>query len=306
VIASIDVDYNDIVLKGQALARLDMRTLRAKLDRALANVEVQAANRDAAQASLDDAEAALLRLQGLTAGQTVTVRDVDLAQTARTRARANVLAAEAQLKAANADLSAARDDYGRGVITSPIDGVVLDMTAEVGQSIASASVGQSLFTIASDIRDLDLEIEVDEADVASVTEGQDASFTVEAAPDRPFAGTVRQVRSGPTLTDGVVSYKAVVSVDNEALVLKPGMTATAEISLDDAQDVIVVPNSALRFSPGDAGSVSNADEASQVWVMRDGKPEAVAVETGITDGRKTEIVSGALAVGDLVITGKAD
>ncbi|MBI4920402.1 MAG: efflux RND transporter periplasmic adaptor subunit [Devosia nanyangense] len=315
-IASVDVDYNQTVVKGQALAHLDMSDLEAKLSRALAMVDVQKASRLSAAASLADAEAALARTEALASGSAVSQRDIDLARTAVQRAEASVASAEAQLKAAEADLQTTRNDYAKGVIAAPIDGIVLDVNVEPGQAIGTASLGVALFSIAADLRSLDLQVDIDEADVARVGEGDAASFTVEASPDKPFNGTIRQIRSAPTVSDGVVSYKALIAVDNAAQLLRPGMTATADIAVDDAIGVLTVPNAALRFSPSataPSGVFSSVTPKSTietdaggeqiVWVLTDGEATAVAVTVGLTDGQRTEITGGELKDGDLVITG---
>lgn len=315
-IASIDVDYNQSVVKGQALAHLDMSDLEARLARSLAMVDVQKANGLVAAASLADAEAALKRTEALASGSTVSQRDIDLARTAVQRAKANAASADAQLKGAQADLQTTRNDYAKGVITAPIDGIVLDINADPGEAIGTASLGTSLFSIVADLRRLDLEVDIDEADVARVSEADQASFTVEASPDKPFEGTIRQIRSAPTVSDGVVSYKALIAVDNAARLLRPGMTATADIAVDDAIGVLTVPNAALRFSPsattasGVFASVvpkstveTTASGAQTVWVLAEGKATPVTVTAGLTDGQRTEITGGELKDGDLVITG---
>lgn len=298
-IASVDVDYDQRVEKGQALAHLDMSDLESKLTRALAMVDAQTAGRDVVIANLADAKAALLRAQELRPGQTISQKDIDLATTAVRRGEANLAAAEAQLAAARADLDASKNDYDKGVIVAPIKGIVLAVNAEVGQTVAAA-MGATIFVIASDLQDLELNVDIAEADVATVKLGNTASFTVEAAPDQPFAGVIRQVRSGPSVADGVVSYKAVISVPNDKGMLRPGMTATADIAVADALDVLSVPNTALRYVP--AGVSGAADAGPHVYLLTDGKPRQVAVTTGLSDGQRTEITSG-LAVGDVVITG---
>lgn len=316
-IASIDVDYNQTVAKGQALAHLDMSDLEPRLRRALAMVDVQTASRDAAATALTDAQAALARTKDLAGGDTVSIRDTELATTAAQRAEANLAAAEAQLKAAQADLATAQSDYAKGTIVSPIDGIVLDVNAEVGDTLGTTSLVTSLFTVAGDLKALDLEVDVDEADVAQVKVGDKVAFTVEAAPDQPLAGVVRQVRAGPTVSNGVTSYKAVIRVDNTSLLLKPGMTATAEIATDEAHDVLTVSNAALRFTPtvapssgGLFGSLTPHSTieapttgAQHVYVLRKGQLQLLDVTAGLSDGQRTEVTSGELAAGDLVVTG---
>lgn len=314
-ISSVEVDYEEPVRKGQVLARIDPEALAAQLRHAVAAVDAQMANRDSAQALVTDARAALRRAQELTTGQTVSVRDVELASTALTRAEANLASVQAQLSMAEADLATARNNYGKATIVSPIDGVVLDVSAKVGQTITANSVITPLFTLAASLRALDLEVDVDEADIPRVRVGNAAEFTVESRPDKPIAGLVRQVRSGPTVSDGVTSYTAVISVANPDLALRPGMTATAQIATAQAVDVLSVSNSALRFVPvaagpggplglfGSGARVEPPPSQPHVYVLRDGQLHAVIVETGLTDGIRTAIISGDLAAGDSVVVG---
>ena len=303
-IAAVVVDYNQPVTKGQLLATLDLRDIEAKLQRSLAMVDVQEANRAMANAAVVDAVAALARMQSLESGSVVSTKDVELAQSALRRAQATLEGADAQVKAAAADLLAIKTDYSKGTITSPIDGVVLDVNAEVGSTIGAASLASPLFTIGSDLRLLDLEIDVDQADVTALAVGRKAQFTVEAAPNHSFTGTIRQVRLAPSITDGVVSYKAIVSVENPDLLLKPGMTATADVSLADATNVLSVPNAALRYRP--EGVASSPVSGQRVYVLENGALREVAIGTGLTDGQRTEVTSGDLKVGDTVVTGRKE
>ena len=302
-IASIDVDYNQPVSKGQILARLELVEFDLRLKRAMAMVDAQAAAKEIAAAGLSDAEAALRRINGLSAGQVVSVEQVELATTARRRARANLAAAVAQLEAAQTDLAAAESDHDKAIIVAPIDGMVLDVNAEIGQTINSTALAASLFTIASDLRRLELEVDVDEADVAQLKVGDVASFTVEAMPDQPLAGVVRQIRTGPTVSDGITSYKAVIAVDNTSLLLRPGMTATADITTATAKNVLTVSNAALRFEPTAAPRLDTTGDQRHVYVLANGKPEPVALTTGLSDGQRSEVSSGDLAVGDPVVIG---
>jgi len=304
-IASVDVDFNQPVTKGQILARLDFRPFDLQLRRSMAMVDAQVANRDIAAAGVSDAEAALRRIGELAEAELVSSEQVELATTALQRAKGNLAAAEAQLKAAETDLASARDDYDKANIVAPIDGIMLDVNAEVGQSINATSLTSSLFLIASDIRRLELEVDVDEADVAHVKVGNPARFTVEAMPDRPFEGVVRQVRTGPTVSNGITSYKAVIAVDNGDLQLRPGMTATADISTAEAKGVLTVPNAALRFRPDDAlaADASASDNDRRVYVLKNHELKLTPVAVGLSDGQRTEITSGEIAVGDLVATG---
>ncbi|RYZ68271.1 MAG: efflux RND transporter periplasmic adaptor subunit [Proteobacteria bacterium] len=300
-IASVDVDYNQPVTKGQVLARLDLRPFDLQLRRSVAMVDAQVASRDIAAAGVSEAETAVKRTGELAAAEIVSTEQVEHATTALLRAKGNLAAAEAQLKAAEADLASARDDYGNANLVAPIDGILLDVNAEVGQTINAASLTASLFTIASDIRRLELVVDIDEADVAQVKVGDAAKFTVEAMPDQPLAGVVRQVRTGPTISDGLTSYKAVILVDNNGLQLRPGMTATADISTAEAKDVLTVPNTALRFEPGTEPPAAGSEP--HVYVLRDGVLRSTVVAVGLSDGQRTEVTSDGLTTSDVVATG---
>lgn len=319
-IATIDVEPNDIVSRKQVLARLDMGDLDVRLARAVAAVDSQRANMLVAEAGLADAEAALRRTEALSGGQSVSVRELELAGTAAKRAQAQLALSQAQLRGAEADLQAVRNDYDKACICSPIDGVVLDVDATVGQSLVAAALGNPLFRLAEDLSRLDLQVDIDEADIGKVQEGDTAIFTVEAWPDREFAGVIDAIRFAPVLAEGVVSYRAVLSVDNADLLLRPGMTATAEIVVAEAKAALSVPNAALRFEPEtEAGSrtlvqtmlpTSGVDTGTRgklrsVWVLRDGGLAEVQVTIGLTDGQRTEIAGGSVAAGELVVVAAA-
>lgn len=300
-IASVDVDYNQTVVKGQPLAHLDPHDFDAAVTRATAMVDASSANRDAQRTAVSDAEGAYERAIHLPKDQVVSAKDVDLATNALERANANLDAAEAQLRASEQDLVAAQSDRAKATIVSPLDGVVLDVNAHVGQTVSAALLMTPLFTLAGDLRNLELDVDVDEADVSSIVVGDRVSFTVESATDHPIEGKVLQVRSSPTVNDGVTSYTAVVEVNDHSGLLKPGMTATAQIETDRAGAVVSVPNSALRFTPPKLAPA--APGVLRVFVVRLGRPQAIVVTTGITDGQRTEITGGNLMPGDIVLTG---
>lgn len=315
-IASVDVDPNDRVSAKQILARLEMGDLEARLAGAVAMVDSQRANLLVAQANLEDAEAALRRTAALSTGQSVSVRELELAGTAVKRAEAQLAVAQAQVRGAEAELQTARNDYDKACICSPIDGVVLEVNANVGQSIASSSLGQPLFSIAEDLSRLELQVDIDEADVGKVKRGDGATFNVEAWPARQFSGEIREVRFAPVISEGVVSYRAVLSVDNGDQSLRPGMTATADIVVTESIGVLTVPNAALRFQPqadGAAGTfmesmmptssieTDNPATLRSVWVLRDGVLTQVEVAIGLTDGQRTEVSGSGISEGDRVV-----
>ncbi|HTO29119.1 MAG TPA: efflux RND transporter periplasmic adaptor subunit [Devosia sp.] len=317
-IESVSARPNDQVSKGQVLARLDMGDLDARLSGAIAMVSSQQANLLVAEANLADAEAALARTQALSSGQSVSVRELELAASSAKRAQAQHALAEAQLRAAQADLQAARNDYDKACICSPIDGIVLESNVDPGQAITSAGLGQPLFSLAEDLTRLNLQVDIDEADIGSVQEGDTASFAVEAWTQRPFSGVIREIRYAPISIEGVVSYRAMLDVDNSEMLLRPGMTATADIVVDEVRAVLSVPNAALRFSPAasegtsfqdgimPSSTVATRDGSERtVWVLRDAELTQVPVTVGVTDGQVSEITEGALTAGDLVVVGQA-
>ena len=204
-VASVNVDPNDRVSKGQILAQLGMGDFEAGLARAIAMAESQKASMLVAESNLEDAQAALLRTQALSLGQSVSVRELELAGTAAKRAQAQLAVAQAQLRGAEADLQSARNDYAKACICSPIDGVVLEADVNVGQSITATSLGQPLFSIAEDLSKLELRVDIDEADIGRVQQDDAATFMVEAWPDRQFSGVIREIRFAPIVAQGVVS-----------------------------------------------------------------------------------------------------
>lgn len=322
-LATVEVDFNDPVAVGQVLARLDTSKLAAQV----ANAEAQEA---AARARLTQAEATArevaetLTTQQELAGKGLASRSIMVSVEANdARARAAVEMARADLTLAEANLALARADLDKAVIRSPINGVVLNRKAEGGQIVGPGLNDPVLFVLAEDLTRMELLADVDEADIGQVRVGQDARFTVDAFDNRDFAATITQVRYASEVTDDVVTYKAVLAVDNPDLRLRPGMTATATITVAEEAGVLLVPNAALRWAPpkatgGGAGASGLAGlilptaamrspsqgvgSGRSVWVLKDGAPAEIAVETGASDGRATMVSAEALAEGDAVIT----
>jgi len=306
-------DDNDRVRKGQVIARLDT----SKLQDAVVKSRAALAQ---AEATVAESRANLARLRhvaALSGGKVPSQSELETAEATSQRAVANEASARATLKTDETNIT-------KATIRSPIDGVVLIRKVEVGQTVVAAMTTPVLFTIAEDLTKMELDVKVDEADVAAVRLGQPASFTVAAWPKRTFPATINRVGIGSTVTDNVVTYKTVLDVANDDLALRPGMTASARIVTARRDNVLLVPNAALRFVPptgaeaAPAGSVVSrliprpprsapqklkaAAGASQLWVLRDGQPVAVAVETGVSDGKRTEITGGELKAGMAVIT----
>jgi HlyD family secretion protein len=314
-IVSVEAEINDKVVEGQPLARIDASDLEVRMARATAVLAGRRASELTAEANLADAETALSRTTQLAETQSVSKETLELAASAVRRARAGLAMAAADVKAAEADLQTARMDLEKTCICAPIDGVVLSSNATLGESIAASGLTTPLFTLVEDLSRLNLDADIDEVDIGQVNEGDPASFTVEAWPDRRFAGTIEKLHYAPVTTDGVVSYRAVLSVGNADLQLRPGMTAIADIIVDRAEDVLAVPNAALRFAPDTAAaagtifapvsSVAPDPETGSgtVWVLTNGTPEEIAVTTGLSDGQVTQITGGTLKPGDAVIVG---
>jgi HlyD family secretion protein len=307
-------DFNDEVHAGQVLARLDTARLDAQVRQSKAAVESAKASLQQAEAAARDARSQLARLhqvRKLSAGKVPSGQEMTNAQTALERARAAVTSARASIVEADATLETQQSELAKGEIRSPMNGIVLTRTAQPGQTV-TASLQSPLFTIAEDLSRMQLLVDVDEADVGKVQPGQDATFTVDAWPDRKFPSKVTQVRYGAKTQQGVVTYETVLAFDNSKRLLRPGMTATAVIVVGKVSNGILVPNAALRFDPPAREAqqpggllrsllskhrrsphveVSGQTPGSQphVWVLLGEQPARVDVEVGPSDGSWTEV-----------------
>lgn len=322
-LASVDVDYNDAVEIGQVLARLDATKLQATRD-------VQEAALIAAEARLEQAQVTLnetadnynsaeeLEARGVTSHLSfVAVR------AAYERAAANVQIADADRALAQANLDLIEADLAKAEITSPIRGVILERDADVGQIVASSLSAPTLFTIAEDLASMELRVDIDEADIGLVAVGNAAEFTVDAYDDESFPAEISKVRFASEESSGVVTYKAILTIDNSDLRLRPGMTASAEITVRELSDVLLVPNAALRYAPPaeeeadreggsgllglilpdpPSGAVDEEGQGKSVWLLREGAPVEVPVEIGLSDGTLTQLLGGDLRAQDQVIT----
>lgn len=318
-IKTVNVDYNSPVKAGDVLAEL----VTDNLDAAVKGAEAKLA---AAKANAAKAHATIASTKGTLDSKTVLVgRNVSSsqelldAQAAYDAAVAAEQAAEADMQAAEADLALAQTNLSKAAIRSPIDGVVLTRSVDPGATVAASLSAPTLFVIAGDLRRMKLEVDVDEADVGVTRVGQDATFTVDAYPDQRFPARISDIRFASETTNNVVTYKATLSVDNADLKLRPGMTATADITVEQVKDADLIPNAALRFtppattarrgfslfSPPRLGAITTAEptgSSRRVYVLRDGAPQAVDVTIGATDGVHTVVKSGDIKPGDLLIT----
>ncbi|MFO1421821.1 MAG: efflux RND transporter periplasmic adaptor subunit [Candidatus Competibacteraceae bacterium] len=334
-IETILVDDNDRVNKGQVLARLDLTKLQnqiAKSKAALASAEAKVLQ---TVATVKESRANLGRLRQvakLSGGKVPAPTELETAEAKVDRAVADEASARAAVEEARATLRTNETDLAKASIRSPIDGVVLQRKVEPGQTVAASLQAPVLFTLAENLAQMELQVDVDEADVGQVREGQSATFTVDAYPNRSYPARIRQVRFGAETVNNVVTYKTILNVDNDDLSLRPGMTATAEIVTTERENVLLVPNAALRFTPpppseaqssGGGGLVasllprpprglaprrqstnakSGKGAVRQIWVLRDGQPVAVPVTVGSSDGRMTEVTGEGLEPGLPVIT----
>ncbi len=325
------VDVNDRVKKGQILVVLDTAKLQDQVTSARAGLAAAQAQLAQAVATLKENQANLMRLEEvarLSGGKVPSAAELDAARAGVDRARASEASARAAVAQAQASLATNETNLRKASIRSPIDGVVLSRTVEPGNAVAASLQAVTLLNIAEDLTQLELEVDVDEADVGSVQLEQAATFTVSAYPTRRYPAKVERVAFGAKKTDNVVTYATTLKVDNQDMSLRPGMTAAATIVATERKDVFVVPNTALRFTPqtasngasGSGGSVlsrmmprppsSNAKKTAKVdarpgvrriWVLQEGQPVSMEVNTGVSDGRMTEISGTAVSEGLAVI-----
>jgi HlyD family secretion protein len=334
-VARVLVDFNEKVKAGQTLAEIDPAQLLSRVEQSRAQVSAADASVRLAKATLAQSKASLARAKDMADKGLISSKDLEAAQADAERAEASVGSSQAAASLSRASLKDAETSLSWSTIKAPIDGVILARLVEPGQTVAASLQSPVLFTVARDLTQLTLYVDIDEADIGKLREGQDATFTVGAWPARKFVSKVVSVHNLPTAGQAVVTYQAVLSVDNKDLLLRPGMTATASIITSDRPEVLTVPDAALRYTPpapakdkpssspfmpmtpprmggggqrpkgaasagaakGDAGAARSA-----LWVLENGAPKRVMVQTGGSDGQNTEIASGPVSAGTLVIT----
>lgn len=322
-VAEVTVDVNDHVKKGQVLVRLDPEVAENTLAEARASAKAAAADLSRSRAALTESESVSDRVGSLAAQGLVSDEEEHLQRTNATLAENDVARARAQANLAKIRVDQAKVTLSKLEIFSPIDGIVMSRTVEPGNALSSSLSAPVLFTIAEDLAKMELALPVNEADVGRVRAGQTATFKVDAWPDRTFEARVREVSFAPVVTNNVVTYTALLEVDNADLALRPGMTATATIVSDNRPQVLRVPNTALRYTPpetksqsfnplapprmrgmGGGGRGGGGKTPPGVWVLRDGAPVRVRVTTGASDGTFTEITAGELEEGDEIVIGQ--
>jgi HlyD family secretion protein len=330
IVTQVLADENDRVKKGQVLAQLDLSKLKDAVTKSRASLAAAEAQVLQARATMDEARAQLARYRQvaeLSGGKVPSKSEMTTAEANLTRAEANQASAGASVTQARANLQSDETSLAKATIRSPIDGIVLTRKVEPGQTVAAALQAPVLFTLAEDLAKMKLQVDIDEADVGQVRVGQTATFTVDAWPGRKYTGVITRVGYGSQTKDNVVSYPTVLAVSNDDLSLRPGMTGTADIVTVTHDNVLLVPNAALRFTPpspsapagGPPGgivdklmprppsqppkpSVSAANGRPKIWVLSAGQASAIEVETGATNGQMTEVLGATLAAGTQVIT----
>ena len=335
-IEKLFADFNSKVKSGQVVAQLNQDKFRAAADQARANLLAAQSNLAKTRVSVADTQRTLERSRELRKRDIMAQSEFDAAETAYDAAVAQLEVNKAQAAQAQAALNQASVDLNNTVIRSPVDGIVISRNVDVGQTVAASLQAPTLFTIANDLAKMEVHTNVDEADVGNVSEGQEVTFTVDAFPARRFTGRVHQVRNAPTVVQNVVTYDAVVRIDNKELLLKPGMTANVQFLVNRKEGVLTIPNMALRFKPpdqkdeaqellrreqrraaptfgarrtsrpggsGGSGSPRRGGRRVTLYVLSAGEATPIEVQVGITDGSKTEVREGELKENDLVIIG---
>jgi len=324
-IQKLYVDYNSRVKKGQAIAEIDPSLFSASIEQSQGNFLSAEANLQKAKVTLADAERTVNRNRKLLADGIISQSDYDVADTAWQSALTSVKAAEGSVTQTRGSLMQSKTNLHYSVIRSPVDGVVISRAIDVGQTVAASFQTPTLFTIAQDLTKMQIEVSVDEADISRIQPDQMTSFTVDSYPEQSFRGKVVQIRNAPIINQNVVTYITVVNVDNTDLKLKPGMTANVSIEVARKEDVLKLPPAALRFKPkskveepkekrqagapspgagSDAGGKPvgrKGISGQQVYILKEGKPLAVPVKTGIANNSAIELVESTLKEGDEVI-----
>lgn len=336
-ISSVEVDYNDHVKAGQIIAQLDTSKLEAQVFQSQAKLDLAHAKLLEAKANIKLARSKLeqyTQARKLTGGKLPSQIEMDEVEAELAKAIAEEMSAKAEIANAQAELEYNKVNLSKAIIRAPLDGIVLSRNVEPGQTVAASFQTPTLFIIAHDLTEMELHVDVDEADIGKVRSGQKAIFTVDTYPNKVFEAVVKDIRLSPETNEGVVTYETVLSTHNPEGMLLPGMTATADITVSERKNVTLIPNAALRFRFPQSNSRQNEERSggllgmmlprfprqtsqestgtgvskggmshSPVWILKDGKPEQVIIVTGDTDGSMTEVVDGGLTLGDQVITG---
>jgi HlyD family secretion protein len=332
-IQKLYVDFNSRVRKGQAIAEIDPSLFNASVEQSQGNYLSAEANLQKAGVDLAEAERTFNRNKKLLSDGIISQGDYDASETAYQSAKAAVKGAEGSVAQTRGSLMQSKTNRRYSTIRSPVDGVVISRAIDVGQTVAASFQTPTLFTIAQDLTKMQIEVSVDEADISRIRLHQKAGFTVDSYPEQTFRGKVVQIRSAPVITQNVVTYVVVVNVDNSDLKLMPGMTANVSVEVAKKDDVLKLPPAALRFKPkskgdgtkekgnsdrsgtstqrpagggvpdsgGKAGSGKGKERSQQVYLLKEGKPVATPVKTGIANNSSIELIESDLKEGDEVV-----
>ena len=300
-IKNIYVDFNSPVKKGQVIARIDPATFEAQVGQARANLLAAKANLEKAEAAFADSKRTMDRNKDLFSRDFIARSELDTSDTNYQTAKAQISAAKAQIAQTEAALRYAETNLMYTDIVSPVDGIVVSRNVDAGQTVAASFQTPTLFTIAEDLTKMQIDSSVVEADIGRVNAGQPVEFTVDAYPDTAFKGVVSEVRNAPIVVQNVVTYDAVIKVDNSGLRLKPGMTANVSIIVSTMKGVLRIPNAALRFRPVERINGQTEKKGPGVWIIKDRKPELIKVTVGISDGNFTGLIKGDVSEGQELI-----
>jgi len=304
IIKSLSADYNSQVKKGQVIAQIDPATYNALVEQSRGSYLNAQANVAKAKVTLVDAKRTLARYQNLVKDGSVSVSDFDTYATAAASAKAALDAAEGSVAQAKGSYDQARTNLNYTTIVSPVDGIVISRAVEVGQTVTASMSTPTLFTIAQDLTQMQINATVDESDIAKVHEGGNATFSVDAYPEELFAGVVTQVRNAATTTSNVVTYSVILAVDNKDLKLRPGMTASVTFVAATRQSALKIPTAALRYRPktGQQGQQAKLEPGQKrIYVLKNGRPEPVIIGVGIGNDKETEVTKGDLTEGAEII-----
>ena len=305
-IKDIFADYNSPVTKGQLIALIDPATFEAQLEKERANLLSAKANLAKAQATFKEAGLTLARKRELFRNKVIGKSEMDAEETNHEIAKTQISVAEAQIVQTESAYKIADTNLQYTNIVSPVDGIVISRNVDIGQTVAATFQTPTLFTIAQDLGKLQINTNVDEADIGRIQPGQDAEFEVDAYPETVFTGKVSQVRNSPMVVQNVVTYDVVITVANPDLKLKPGMTANVSVITGIKSGILRVSNPALRFKPKKTGATAPTDRSPQVWIIKANEAVPVKVKIGITDGLYSELIDGELAEGQEVIVGYSE
>lgn len=299
-VKEIYVDYNSEVKKNQLLALIDPDIFEATVAQKRAALDIAKAQVNVQENDIIYYKKTLNRIEKLNSAKYSTEKELEAAQRDYDNALAQLRLQKAQVKQAEAALNSAETELRYTNITSPVDGIVISKSVEVGQTVAASFSTPELFSVAEDLTKMEIEASVVEADIAKVKEGQTVHFSVDSFPDEVFLGTVKQVRNEAVTTSNVVTYSVIISIDNSDLKLKPGMTANVEIVTAEKHDALIVPNQALRFYMDE----NQRYKEKGIWVLQNGVPERITIKEGISDDNHTEILTDQIKSGDQIIVSR--